>query len=274
MFTRTFWLVGLVALLMPVLGSSNPPPTKPLQPASKLPLLDSNSQGALAAALRGLIVQEMPQTLYEKSPGWGKTAYVPHAVTWHGKVLPLHPEVKYAWKNDGTWRKVRVTAANLADNLVFELRDVQHPEPGRMTFTLCVALNVHVHYEQQNWKAGVRLYSGSAEARLRVKATLSCEAVMKVESGKSWLPDLVFRLRVLKADVGYDNLVVEHVAGVGGTTAKIVGDAVKNGLHRWRPSLERKLLDRANAAVVKGGDNKEVRISLSKVLTTGSPKSP
>jgi hypothetical protein len=197
---------------------------------------------------------------------------VPHAVTWSGKVLPLHPEVKYAWKNDGTWRKIRVTAPNLADKLVFELRELQSPEPNKLTFTVFVAFDVCVHYEQQNWKAGVRLYSGSADARLRVKATLACEAAMRLESGKSWLPDLVVRLHVRKADVGYENLVVEHVAGIGGTGAKVVGDAVVHGVHRWRPSLERNLLDRADAAIMKAGDSREVRLSLSKLLKKGSPK--
>jgi hypothetical protein len=35
---------------------------------------------------------------------------------------------------------------------------------------------------------------------------------------------------------------------------------------QWRPSLERDLLEKANAAIVKAGENKEVRLSLAKLF--------
>ena len=75
-----------------------------------------------------------------------------------------------------------------------------------------------------------------------------------------------FRLRVTRAEVGFDNLVVEHVAGVGGDAAQVLGDAARACLHQWRPSLEKRLLDKAAAAIVKAGDTREVRLSLSKLM--------
>ena len=70
----------------------------------------------------------------------------------------------------------------------------------------------------------------------------------------------------MKADVSHEDLVVEHLAGVGGSGAKLMGEALHSGLQQWRPSLERKLLEKANAAVVKAADTKEVRISLGKLF--------
>jgi hypothetical protein len=99
-----------------------------------------------------------------------------------------------------------------------------------------------------------------------VKLTLHCEAITKVVPGGALLPDAVFRLRVLHSDFRYDNLVVEHTAGVGGEAAKLLGEALHGGLRRLKPSLERSLLARANAAVVKAGDTQEVRLSLSNLL--------
>ena len=95
-----------------------------------------------------------------------------------------------------------------------------------------------------------------------MRLTLDCEALTKFEKGKKILPDAVFRLRVVKSDLGYDNLVVEHTAGVGGEAAKVLGDAVIGGMRQWKPSLERNLRDRANAAIVKAADTKEVRVNL------------
>ena len=39
------------------------------------------------------------------------------------------------------------------------------------------------------------------------------------------MPNIIFRLRVTKADVTYDNLVVEHLNGVGGSAARLMGEA-------------------------------------------------
>jgi hypothetical protein len=71
----------------------------------------------------------------------------------------------------------------------------------------------------------------------------------------------------MQAQVSYDNLVVEHIAGIGGEAAKLIGDGLKGGLHQWRPSLEKELLAKADAAIVKAADTKEVRVSLSQLFS-------
>src|SRR5690348_13029360 len=102
-------------------------PEKPAVPA-----LTEREAHALAGTFRALLVQHAPRVLYEASPGWGHTARVARGVKWTGKHLPLRPELQYSDKNDGTWRHVRVTADNLADTLVFDIRNVLNPQPGRL----------------------------------------------------------------------------------------------------------------------------------------------
>jgi len=157
---------------------------------------------------------------------------------------------------------VRISARNLKDTLVVDLRDLVQPGGGVTTFRLFVSFDAVVQYDRQTWRLGARTYSGSTRARCRVRLTLDCEALTKFEKGKKILPDAVFRLRVVKSDLAYDNLVVEHTAGVGGEAAKVLGDAVIGGMRQWKPSLERNLRDRANAAIVKAADTKEVRVNL------------
>jgi hypothetical protein len=41
---------------------------------------------------------------------------------------------------------------------------------------------------------------------------------------------------------------------------------VKKGLDQWHPSLERELLAKADAALVKAGDLKEVRVGLASLF--------
>lgn len=250
-----------------------PPPTRPKIPALKdLPLFAGGSVDALAGSLRGYLVHNLPTPLYEKSWNWGHTVPVANGLKWRGQGLGVHPEVQHAPRKDGHWRKVTLTAENPADTVVFDIRDVALPETGRMTFKVFVSLDTRVDYQQQSWHAGKRTYSGSAAAHLRLKLLLDLEATTTLASGPTLVPDVVFRLHVTHADLSYDNLRFEHIAGIGGEGAKLLGDAVKGSLREWRPSLEADLLAKANRAIVKAGDTKEIRLSLSRLFSAGQAK--
>jgi hypothetical protein len=246
---RTLALLGLLALaLLSAPAPARPaPPGRALDPGAALGLLGkSDSADALAGGLRGLLLQALPEPLYEDATHWGAQK----------------PGPRRRMVNDGRWWKVRISAANPRDTLVLDLRDLRRPEPGRTTFTLFVSLDARVQFDRQTWRGGLRTYSGSTRARLRLKLTLRCEAQTRLEANGTLLPDAVFRLRVVGSELAYDNFVVEHTAGVGGEAAKVLGDAARAGMKQWHPSLERDLLAKANAAILKAGDTKEVRVSL------------
>jgi len=221
----------------------------------------------LSATLRTMLVQALPPTLYEDSSNWGNTSPVRDQVKWRRKGLRIRPEVYSHPHNDGAWRKIKLTTRNPAQSLSVELRDWKYPDADHMTFTAALALDAGVDFEQQIWESGVRLYSGSLRARMRIYLTLNCEVLLKVEKGKGLLPDLVFRLRVVKSDLKYDKLLVEHVAGVGGTAAKVLGEALQSHIKQWHPGLERDLIAKANAAIVRAADTREVRLGLGSLLS-------
>jgi hypothetical protein len=225
-----------------------------------------DSAAALAGSLRTILLESLPDPLYEGSQGWGKTKEVLVGFQVKTKGFQTRLEAKYSPRNHGTWRKGRVTSRNLPGSLAVEVRDVKKPEPGRTTFSVTVALDGAVDYQQQKWASGIRLYDASVRARFRVKLVLQCEMTFRVNKTGGLLPDAVFRLRVLQSDLRFDNIVCEHFAGFGGSTARMIGDLITANLRKYRPDLERRLLDRANAAIVKAGDTKEVRIGLGKLL--------
>ena len=261
------WMIVILAVLAaPVVGAQQaPPPAKAISSGNVLAALGGGSIDALAGTLRGFVIKALPAPLYEDTRHWGLQKPV-REVKWRGKGLHIHAENVEVLKNDGRWWKVRVTAERLPDTLILDLREVRQAEAGRMTFTAFISFDTHVDYDRQTWRSGTRTYSGSIRARLRVKLTLRCEATARLDAGGGLLPDALFRLRVLQAESGYDNFVVEHIAGMGGEGAKLLGDAARGSVKQWRPSMERELLAKANAALVKAGDTKEVRVSLSKLL--------
>jgi len=234
-------------------------------PPAKPALAPNLSADALAGNLRTLMLQIIPTPLYEDDKHWGKQKEVTET-KWKGKGAQVHPEKVKELKNDGHWWKVLVVAPGLSDTFILNIRDLRQPEPGRLTFTAFLSLNTNVDYEKQNWHSGLRTWSGSGRARMRINLTLNCEVQSRLETTGGIIPDMVFRLRVLQSDLKYDNLVITHVAGLGGNMAQLVGDALHDSLKLWRPSLERKLLAKANAAIIKAADTKEVRLSLLKVM--------
>jgi hypothetical protein len=152
----------------------------------------------------------------------------------------------------------------LDKSLVLEIRDVQKPEPGKMTLAVFISFMTDIEYERQRWDAGTRLFSTSIRGRARVNLTVNCEAIARSEKTSKLFADSVFRLRVTSSNFRYDDVVFEHVAGVGGEAAKLIGDMARANLHLWRPSLEQKLIDKANAAIIKKGDTKEIHIGPDK----------
>ncbi len=246
--------------------SKQPEPTATVA-AAKPPPLPDKAVKDLAHVLKKTLIQAMPKTLYEKQHKWGHTTMAANGITWRAKNQGLQPEIQRKRRNDGTWRMLRVTTRDLERTLEFDLRDCQYASAERLTFKVFLAFDAGVEFRQQVWRSGIRLYSGSTRARFRVKLALDCEMVVRMETRKeSMLPDFIFRLRVAKSELGYDNLVVEHTAGIGGTGAKLLGDALLNTLKTFRPDLERDLIAKANAAVVKAADTREVRVSLGSLL--------
>jgi hypothetical protein len=246
-----------LVLLAPSLAAQTPVLPTPLGP--------DTDPAVVAEQVRAYVLAHLPAVLFEKNEHWGDQKLVARGIEWKGK--GVRPKVQKSYKNDGTWRKIHVTAVDSQRNLVLQIRDVRPAEPGRLTFTMFVADRVEVNFEQQNWHDGLRLYAGSARAKTWVQATLACELTTRLETTKgAFVPDVILRGRVLSAQVQYYDFKVEHVAGVGGDLAKAIGKAALDALHQWRPSIERNLFRKADAAIIKAGDTKEIRLSLAKLV--------
>lgn len=227
---------------------------------SSTQLNDAYSQ--LAKTFKPVLVSSVPVTLYEKTDNWGHEVMVPTGLKWRG----LKPSVTKSSRNHGEWRKIIISTQDLKRTMDLHIYDVKNVNSEKQTFKVFLAFQMGVYYDQQNWESGVRLWSGSVRARAQVKVQMECENTLKFNIDKNGLPDIVLRLRVTGAKVNYDNLVVEHIAGIGGDGAKIVGGALHGAMKQWRPSIERDILAKASAAVVKSADTREIRIGFGSLV--------
>ena len=108
---RGWFVLGLAGLLGAAAPGSAAPPAVP------------DPTAALAASLRGLLIESLPTPLYEDTSHWGQQRLVAGRTRWRGKGANVHPEVEQVLKNDGRWWKVRVTASRPASTLALDVRD-------------------------------------------------------------------------------------------------------------------------------------------------------
>jgi hypothetical protein len=213
---------------------------------------ESSEVRALEKSLRELLVKNLPDPIVKSEQGWG-----------HQK------EALKNLRNDGTWRRVSIRVPN-PDSIALGIQDAAFPEPGRTTFTAMIGADCDLKFEQQIWRNGIRLYSGETRGRCHAAVMLKCEVVSRTEPKPgSFVPDLVFRVKVTDAQLFYDKLVVEHTAGLGGNAAKVLGEMFLSTVKQSRPDVERDLLKKANAAIVKAADTKEIRLSFDSLLKGG-----
>jgi hypothetical protein len=135
-------------------------------------------------------------------------------------------------------------------------------------------MDINFRMEQQLWKRGRQLYSGETRghchAGLQLKATVNHRTEFKPGS---LFPEVVLKITTTDAKLFYDKLTIDHTAGLDGEDAKAVGDFVIDAVKSVVPDLEKQLLEKGNAAIVKAAGTKEVKVQLDKLVGVGiAPK--
>lgn len=254
-------LVGLLLISPPPRATPPEAPTRmeprPSKPALGGAAVSPEQIKRFSRALRGLMLTAMPSPLYEKRTGDDRTASTVNGMKWDG----LKPKLQYAEKNDGPRRHMKLTGENLEKNLQVDMKNLKLHEAGRTTFDLLIGMPLRMDFTEERWSKGVRLYDATARARVQAWMTLHCESTMRTVAD-GFLPTIVYRLRVVDSDFLYTDLVFEHVAGLGGEAAKLLGDTAHSALTQWKPSVERKLRERLETQIVKAADTKEIRLGL------------
>lgn len=216
---------------------------------------------ALSQTLCTALLPLLPQPLYEASPGWGQVRLVRSGFRWQGPPGQRTLEPVRTPQNHGLWRKIRLTALAPDKSFTLDILHLSHSGPERVAFILQAGLDVHLEAEQQRWQSGLRLYAARLEARCRLQLRLEGEVVAEVQPTASVLPDLVLHLRVHQCQLTYDHLVVEHLAGLGGSGARLLGEVLRSSLHRFAPQIERHLEERLQASLVRALEQRPVRLS-------------
>lgn len=264
-----FRTLHVVLLSASVAVAQNSPPVKAPVPTA---VADGTAQ-SLSDQFQKLLLANLPDPLVQSNHHWGEQKEVAIGVRWEKKgVIRYRPEVMKDVKNDGHWERVTVTAVDPEKKLKLMVANPRAPEAGKTLLDAVVQTDVRLKYEQQRWAMGKRFYSGETRATCTAAVTMVVELTSRNEYPTgSVLPTLVLRVRVTEAKLTYWDLECEHTLGMGGDAAKVLGKAVHEVMKKVKPDMEEGLLEKANAAVVKAADTKEVKVELGNLLSGKLP---
>lgn len=243
--------------------------TPPVKAPAPVPAEKAADAQPLADTFQKLLLANLPDPLVTSEHDWGKQKEGVIGVRWEKKgVVRYRPELMRDSKNDGHWERVSVMAIDPDKKLKVTVGNPRTPEAGKTLLDAVVQTDVRLKYEQQHWSVGKRLYSGETRATCTAAVTMVVELTSRNEYPPgALLPTLVLRVRVTEAKLKYWDLECEHTLGVGGDAAKLLGKAMHEVMKKVKPDLEQGLLDKANAAVVKAADTKEVKVELGNLLS-------
>jgi hypothetical protein len=222
-----------------------------------------------------LMLKNLPDPLIEAPDGWGNQKEVPIGIEWERRgAIRFRPKAMKDVKNDGHWKKVTLTADKPEDSLTVKIKDVQ-ADGNKTVFDVYIGLDVKILYEQQMWAFGKRMYAGETRAKCHADLTLTVELTDKLEyKPMASLPDYILKPSVTKADLTYRDLEVEKTLGLGGDAAKVLGKGFLEILKVVKPNMDKDMLEKANKAIVKAAENKEIRIELETLLKAKKPEKP
>lgn len=221
---------------------------------------------ALSATLLPLLRESLPSPLVSTPMGWGEQREVTIGIKWERERLLYKPVPMKAVRNDGHWQKVTLTAVDPAKSLSLVIRDVR-TAGDKTVFQAAVGLDVRAVYEQQMWTLGKRVYAGETHARCHATLDLTCELTSSSTfTPGTLLPTVSVKVKASEAKVGYSDFTCEHALGMSGKPAEVLGKAAYEVVKKVAPQVEKDLLAKANAAVLKAADTKEVKVEFDKLL--------
>jgi hypothetical protein len=266
-FARALALLTLVAQVRGEPPGRTPKANPPAKTPAHLPQgpaqTDPAEAEALARVLRDLLRQNIPDPVLRTSQNWGNQIAVTRTRR-KREGFRVWNEPVQEFRNDGTWRRITVRIPE-PDKTFLAVTRLTRGEDGKLSVTVgVIAERVELRLEQQIWKNGLRIYAGETRAHCRGGVLLSAEVkVQTVFKKDSWLPDVTVQVKATEARIVYEDLVVDHTAGLDGDAAKTVGELAIRAVKALKPDLERDLLTKGNEAIVKAAGTREFKASLA-----------
>jgi len=221
---------------------------------------------ALTRILTDLLRRHLPDPLAQASENWGKQREV-HGTRRRIRDWRIVSEPYQEIRNDGLWRRLTLRVPR-KDQLRVGIQNIEFPRRGCLRGrVLTVADRVDLQLEQQQWCNGLRLYACDTRAHCKVGLTLRAEVSSRQEHPiDAFLPKYVLKIHILEARLDYTDVVVDHILGLDGKAARVVGDGIREVVSRFKPDFEEQLRRKAETAVIRVMENRELCIALDEWL--------
>jgi hypothetical protein len=253
------------------LPSTPKPEAIPLKAPKSIEQPKPEEVAAISKIMRDMALQKMPDPLVKANDGWGKQKEYAMGRVMLRNTGRLPPEAPRVVVNDGLWRRFTVSARDPEKTLAIGITELVRPAADTMLVTINVAMDINFRMEQQLWKRGHRLYSGETRGHCKGAVQLKATVVHKTEfKPGSLIPDVSLKITTTDAKLFYDRLTIDHTAGIEGPDAQAIGDTDIDLVKAVKPDIEKDLLEKGNAAILKAAGTREVKLELDKLMKAGA----
>lgn len=271
--SRIAFLAAVLTLGCATVPAAEPPRLPPPEPKARakddpVPAkpeakTDAAEAEAVAKLLRDLVKKNLPDPLTKSDKEWGKQVAV---VVRHREGFRMWSAPVQEMVNDGLWRRFDVRIPD-PDTITLDVTELTHPEKDKINITVkATCERVDLHLEHQLWRNGRRLYGGETRAHCKAGIVIKAEVETKTEFKNGGLvPDLTIKFKATDAELSYDELVIDKAAGFDGPVMKALAEQVVQTVKTVKPDLEKDLLEKANAAILKAAGTREFKVAMGKV---------
>lgn len=249
----------------------SPPPIS-LKAPKDVPQPTQAEIASLSKALHKLALANLPDPLVKSDNGWGKQKEFVAGAVMLRNTKKFGPDAPRVLVNDGLWRRITVTARDPGETLGVAIGELVRSDASTAHLVLDAHMDIDFRVEHQLWKRGHQLYSGETRGHCKAGVRLKAEVVSTTTKvAGSFFPEVVLTVKATDAKLFYDKLIIDHTAGLDGEDAKKAGEFVLDLVKGVKPDLEKQLLDKANAGIVKAASSKEIKVPLDKLFATPAP---
>jgi hypothetical protein len=219
---------------------------------------------ALDQLITGLALKHMPHT-WERNKGWGAQQVRWDGLEWERDGWELHSRRRWKEVNHGTWRKYSASLSEPERHFRVNVSDIRRKADDMLSFTIVFSARIDLFARQAEWIKGVQLYSVSAEGSAEIDLSLDMEMRAELAPG-NLPPDLLFRPKVVGANLAIAEFRIDRVSKLGGEFAQQVTQLARAEMDEEIAKKNTEIVSRINREIEDNAD--KLRLSLADALAS------
>lgn len=203
-------------------------------------------KGALGGAVEAIIINEIKDKQFVKEDNWG-----------HRRKTP------FGRKKDGLWKRFSVKPEDPQNRVDFKITKIERKSTDTAYIEARLSVYLRGKAEAEYWVLDVKAGAVDARARATMITTVGFDVKLQGDLAKA---EFSLEPAVTKSEVEIKDFVLDNLGAIGGTTAKVLGDAfTKLGEDRIKEA-KNEMAEEVKESLQKSAEKADLRVKLRDFL--------